>query len=110
VRALAAIGTQLTSLIGKPTFNSVSYFSYFCYFTIDSNLIAAALLLACAARWLSARSQRVDLLRGAGVVYMAVTGIVAVSVLMAAVCAVVVWLGNTRNASAAAGQSTAVLD
>jgi hypothetical protein len=70
--ALAAIGTQLVSLVGKPQFNPVSHFSYF---TIDSNLIAAVLLLVCAARSRSNHSLRLDVLRGAAVVYMAVTGL-----------------------------------
>lgn len=72
VLALAAIGTQLASLIGKPSFNPVSYFSYF---TIDSNLIAAAVLLVCASRSRS-DDPRLDIVRGGAVVYMAVTGIV----------------------------------
>lgn len=71
--ALAAIGTQLVSLVGKPQFNPVSYFSYF---TIDSNLIAAVLLLVCAAPSRANHPLRLDVLRGAAVVYMAVTGIV----------------------------------
>jgi hypothetical protein len=50
--------------------------SYFSYFTIDSNLIAAVLLLVCAARSRSNHTQMLDVLRGAAVVYMAVTGIV----------------------------------
>lgn len=71
--ALAAMATQLGSLVGRPQFNPVSYFSYF---TIDSNVIAAVLLLVCAARSRSNHTQTLDVLRGAAVVYMAVTGIV----------------------------------
>jgi len=70
--ALVAIAVQLTDLAGKGVLNPVSYFSYF---TIDSNLIAAAILLAGAA---TARgsSARFDLFRGGAVVYMSITGIV----------------------------------
>ncbi len=70
--ALAAIATQLASLVGKPTFNPVSYFSYF---TIDSNLVAAGVLLASAAG-IAAAGRVLDVVRGAAVVYMSVTGIV----------------------------------
>jgi hypothetical protein len=71
--ALGAIGTQVVSLMGKPTFNPVSFFSYF---TIDSNLIAAVVLLVLAARSASDRPVSLDLLRGGAVVYMSVTGVV----------------------------------
>lgn len=70
---LAAILTQLADLAAAGTLNPISYFSYF---TIDSNLIAAAVLLIGAARWRSGRSPTFDLVRGAAVVYMSVTGIV----------------------------------
>jgi hypothetical protein len=70
---LAAIVVQLADLAGKGVLNPVSYFSYF---TIDSNLIAAAILLIGAARWRGGRSPAFDLVRGGAVVYMSVTGIV----------------------------------
>ena len=70
---LAAILTQLTDLAAAGTLNPVSYFSYF---TIDSNLIAATVLLIGAARWRSVPSVMFDLVRGAAVVYMSVTAIV----------------------------------
>ena len=70
---LAAILTQLADLAAAGTLNPVSYFSYF---TIDSNLIAATVLLIGAARWRSEPSATFDLVRGAAVVYMSVTGIV----------------------------------
>jgi hypothetical protein len=70
--ALVAIAVQLTDLAGKGVLNPVNYFSYF---TIDSNLIAAAILLVGAAK--SGRSNaRLDLFRGGAVVYMSITGIV----------------------------------
>jgi hypothetical protein len=71
--ALAAIATQAVSLSSLGIFNPANFFSFF---TILSNLIAAAVLLVAAARWRSGRSRRPDLVRGGAVVYMAVTGIV----------------------------------
>jgi len=70
--ALVAIAVQLTDLAGKGVLNPVSYFSYF---TIDSNLIAAAILLVGAAS-AGRGSARFDLFRGGAVVYMSITGIV----------------------------------
>ena len=70
--ALVAIAVQLTDLAGKGVLNPVSYFSYF---TIDSNLIAAAILLTGAAK-AGRSSARLDLFRGGAVVYMSITGIV----------------------------------
>ena len=71
--ALVAIATQLISLATKGTLNPVNYFSYF---TIDSNLIATGVLIACALSWGSATVPRLDLVRVGAVVYMSVTGIV----------------------------------
>jgi hypothetical protein len=70
--ALVAIATQLMSLAGQGTLDPVNYFSYF---TIDSNLIAAAVLIVGAVRW-NRPSGAFDLVRGAAVVYMSITGIV----------------------------------
>ncbi|HEY6469776.1 MAG TPA: Pr6Pr family membrane protein [Candidatus Dormibacteraeota bacterium] len=70
---LAAIATQLISLANQGTLNPVSYFSYF---TIDSNLIAAGVLIAGAVRWNRPTTTAFDLIRGAAVVYMSITGIV----------------------------------
>jgi hypothetical protein len=70
---IAAIVTQLLDLSGKGILDPVHYFSYF---TIDSNLIAVAVLLIGAARWREPRSTAFDLVRGGAVVYMSVTGIV----------------------------------
>lgn len=70
---LAAIGTQLSDLAGKGVLDPLHYFSYF---TIQSNLIACAVLLIGAARWRAPRSLGWELVRGAAVVYMSVTGIV----------------------------------
>jgi hypothetical protein len=73
VLTIAAIGTQLLDLAGRGTFDPVNYFSYF---TIQSNLIATAVLLIGAARWQAPRSATLDLVRGGAVVYMSITGIV----------------------------------
>lgn len=68
-----AIGVQLVTLANEGRLDLVNYFSYF---TILSNLIGATLLLVGAVRWRSARSDRIDLLRGGAVVYLTVTFIV----------------------------------
>jgi hypothetical protein len=70
---LAAIATQLVDLAGKGTLNPINYFSYF---TIDSNMIAAAVLLIGASGWGVVNRSTLDLLRGGSLVYMSVTGIV----------------------------------
>jgi hypothetical protein len=70
---VVAIATQLISLAAKGTLNPVNYFSYF---TIDSNLIATGVLLVGAASRGSDATPRLDLVRGAAVVYMSITGIV----------------------------------
>lgn len=70
---LVAIATQMIDLAGKGILNPVSYFSYF---TIDSNLIAAAVLLAGAMARSGGASRPLDILRGGAVVYMSITGIV----------------------------------
>jgi hypothetical protein len=67
--ALAAIAAQAVSLASLGIFNPGNFFSFF---TILSNLIAAAVLLVAAACW----RWWLDLVRGGAVVYMAVTGIV----------------------------------
>ncbi|HEV2006577.1 MAG TPA: Pr6Pr family membrane protein [Candidatus Limnocylindrales bacterium] len=73
ILTIAAILTQLVDLSAKGTLDPFNYFSYF---TIQSNLIATAVLLVGAARWRSAQSSLFDLVRGGAVVYMSVTGIV----------------------------------
>jgi hypothetical protein len=71
--AFVAIGAQIADLAGNGHFNAVNFFSFF---TIDSNLLGATMLIVAAARWSSERSLLVDLLRGAAVVYLSVTFIV----------------------------------
>ena len=71
--ALAAILVQLADLAGKGVLNPVNYFSYF---TIESNLIGAAVLLIGAATWRAARSSTWDLVRGGAVLYLTITFVV----------------------------------
>lgn len=69
---LAAIGTQLIDLSSKGVLDPLHYFSYF---TIDSNLLAAALFLILALRG-GRRSMGFEMARGVAVVCMTVTGVV----------------------------------
>ena len=71
--ALLTVAAIVVQAANNPNFDPVNYFSYF---TIDSNLIATALLLAGAAMWRRDDTPRLDFLRGAAVVYMSVTGVV----------------------------------
>jgi hypothetical protein len=68
--ALTAIGYDVAAGPG------VSDGDYFSYFTVLSNLFAAAMLLHGALRPAHTRSRTVELLRGAAVVYILTTGIV----------------------------------
>jgi hypothetical protein len=70
---IAAIISQAVASINLGIFRPANYFSYF---TIDSNMIATALLLVGVIRWRLTSSPGLDVLRGAGVVYMSVTGVV----------------------------------
>jgi hypothetical protein len=73
--AIAAIGYDVSSGPG------VSDGDYFSYFTVLSNLFAAAMLIYGALRPAHERSRAVELLRGAAVVYILTTGIVYLVVL-----------------------------
>jgi hypothetical protein len=68
--ALTAIGYDVAAGPG------VSDGDYFSYFTVLSNLFAAAILLHGALRPAHTRSRTVELLRGSAVVYILTTGIV----------------------------------
>ena len=72
VLALGAIVTQLVGLLDNPTFHPLNFLSYF---TIQSNLIGAAVLLIGAIRR-DIHTPTFDLVRGASVVYLVTTGIV----------------------------------
>ena len=74
VMALAAIGYQFWYLADRGGFRPANFFSFF---TIQSNLFAAAVLLYGAVRDRDAeRTLRHELIRGAAVLYMATTGVV----------------------------------
>lgn len=72
--SLSAVAYQFWVGASSPSFRPVNFFSFF---TIQSNLIAAAVLLwaafPLAARW---PAKTVDLVRGAAVLYLSVTGVV----------------------------------
>ncbi|HTA14047.1 MAG TPA: Pr6Pr family membrane protein [Solirubrobacteraceae bacterium] len=70
---LVAIAYEVAKSVEHGGFSTTDYFSYF---TELSNLFAAAIFLYGAARGSETRSRTVELLRGAAVVYMLVTGIV----------------------------------
>ena len=70
---LLAIAVQLQRSINSG-FSAANFFSFF---TIESNLIAVAVLLWAASRDTARRSPfAVDLIRGAAVLYMSITGVV----------------------------------
>ncbi len=72
--ALVAIVVQLVDLAHRGVLNPVNYFSYF---TIQSNLIGAAALVAGASMALRRRTDaRLDRLRGAAAVYLTTTFVV----------------------------------
>jgi hypothetical protein len=71
--ALAALAAISYDVAAGP---GVSDGDYFSYFTVLSNLFAAAMLLQGALRPAHMRSRTVELLRGAAVVYILTTGIV----------------------------------
>jgi hypothetical protein len=70
---LAAIVAQLLDLANTGVFDPVNFFSYF---TIQSNLIAIAVLLWAAATWRDADNPRLDFVRGAATTYLTITFIV----------------------------------
>lgn len=73
--ALVAVVARLLEADGEPGFSAANFFSYF---TIQSNLIAAAVLIAAGAGLLRSRpaGERLDLWRGAATLYIATTGVV----------------------------------
>jgi hypothetical protein len=78
---LAAIAVQIIDNVGQGTFNPTRFFAFF---TILSNLFGAILFLVLAARYRESRSDTLDLLRGANVVYLTVTFIVVIWLLSGA--------------------------
>ena len=72
---LAAIAYQLAWLVNENRFNP---FTFFAYFTIQSNLFGVAVLLAVAARGTRRRSRTLEVLRGASALYLTVTFVVVI--------------------------------
>lgn len=80
--AIAAITTEVVTLIERGKFEPFNFFSYF---TVESNLFAAAILLLSAfAVQRGERQGWLDHLRGAAALYMLITGI-TFSVLLAGI-------------------------
>ena len=72
--AVATVGVLFDRHRREPGFSAVNFFSYF---TIESNLLAAGVLLAGAARPAGHRpTPTADLVRGAAVLYLTTTGAV----------------------------------
>jgi len=82
VLALIAVGVQISRLIERDLFRAVNFFSYF---TNLSNLFAAVVLIIGASRLATGRNPSAldDRIRGAAVLYMAITGLVYVLLLSA---------------------------
>ena len=72
ILAIGAVLVQLVGLLDLATFRPLNFFSYF---TIQSNLIGAAVLLIGAARR-DIHTPTFDIIRGGAVVYLVTTGIV----------------------------------
>lgn len=71
---LYAIAQETIVIIGRGTYNFVNFWSYF---TNQSNLFAAIVLLASAyALWRGYKWKHLDLFRGASSIYMIITGVV----------------------------------
>lgn len=74
VLVAVSIVTQFISSSGKTGFNPINFFSFF---TIESNILAAIVLLVGSSFALRKHSNTLwDLVRGAATVYMAMTGII----------------------------------
>ncbi len=70
----AALATIFTSSLRRESFNPVNFFSFF---TIESNIFAATLMLFSGVAALRARDVRsLAMLRGAATLYMSMTGII----------------------------------
>lgn len=72
---LSAIATEILVLVQRGTFVPANFFSFF---TVQSNLLAAVILLSGAVLLLKSKQPRAwyDMFRGAATLYMLVTGII----------------------------------
>ena len=77
--ALSSIITEIIVLITRDKFNPINFFSYF---TIESNLLVAIVLLASAVALRLGKNDKLDNIRGAITVYISIVGI-GFSVLLA---------------------------
>jgi hypothetical protein len=73
VLAIVAVAVQLADLAGRGTLRPVNFFSYF---TVESNVFGAVVLLLAAWRPSAVHSAILDFVRGGIVVYLTVTGLV----------------------------------
>jgi hypothetical protein len=73
VLTVVAIAYQWIDGSGKPGFSAANFFSFF---TIQSNIIAAVVLLLLATAWQDEGSPAITLVRGGAVAFMTTTGVV----------------------------------
>jgi hypothetical protein len=79
---LSAVTTEIVTLVDLGKFNPANFFSFF---TVESNLFAAVILIISAVLMLKNKSlKQFDLIRGAATLYMVTTGIVF-SILLAGI-------------------------
>lgn len=72
--AFSSVLTEIIVIVGRGTFVPANFFSFF---TIESNLFAATVLLLCAMALIKGKNGgQLDIWRGAATLYMATTGIV----------------------------------
>jgi hypothetical protein len=81
VTGVVAMTYQFTRLQGQPTFNPGNFFSFF---TIQSNILAVAMLVLTALVRLDERSRLFDAVRGAVTFYITITGVVFALLFLAA--------------------------
>jgi hypothetical protein len=74
VLTIVAMGYQLYHL--QDVIENYNYLNFFSFFTIESNIFAALVLLYAAWKGTDDQSPRFELIRGAAVLYMATTGVV----------------------------------
>ncbi|GAB3658105.1 hypothetical protein GCM10027596_14060 [Nocardioides korecus] len=87
--AVSAVVTEIATTVERGIFEAGNFFSYF---TVQSNLLAAAVLLA--SSYAVRPSRRLDVLRGANTVYM-----VVVLVVFALFTLAVTWAVTRRRAA-----------
>jgi hypothetical protein len=76
---LSAIITEITTLVGRDRFSPANFFSYF---TVETNIVVAVVLLLSAAATVLGKNAKLDALRSAVAAYILIVG-VGFSVLLA---------------------------